>query len=325
MTKSAVVTRLRKPDGLPLTRQVKPQSPPVSGADRPVDVTVVCVNFNGGALLIDCARSVLDSSEPIRLIVSDNGSTDGSVEALREALGEDRRLIILENGKNLGFAGACNSALPRAIGHYCLFLNPDCLIRPDTVAKMRTVMEQHREAGIAGCVIRNPDGSEQAGCRRRIPALWSGFGRAFGLDRAFRKFSRYSPIDMTAEPLPRDTLEVEAISGAFMFVRRSAMDQVGFLDEGYFLHCEDLDWCMRFRQEGFKVLFVPKAEVTHFKGVSSAARPINVEWHKHCGMMRFYRKFLFDRYPLPVRWLVAGAVWLRFCLVAARRTLRRVL
>lgn len=273
----------------------------------------------------NCVRSVLDSTLPIRLVVSDNGSTDGSIDALREAIGDDRRLVIAENGRNLGFAGACNSVLSHAKGDYCLFLNPDCLIRPDTVAKMLDVMESRPEAGIAGCVIRNPDGSEQAGCRRRIPALWSGFGRAFGLEGFFRKIARYSPIDMAWDPLPRDITEVEAISGAFMFVRRSAMEKIGYLDDKYFLHCEDLDWCMRFRQGGYLILFVPKAEITHFKGVSSATRPISVEWHKHRGMLRFYRKFLLDRYPLPVVGLVSAGVWLRFGMVAARRTLRRLL
>ncbi|MEP0815122.1 MAG: glycosyltransferase family 2 protein [bacterium] len=325
MTNLAVVSRQRNPDGIRFSRKSGSPLPLPAVAEQAAAVTVICVNYNGGALLIDCVRSVLDSTVPIRLVVSDNGSTDGSIASLRDALGDDSRLVIVENGSNLGFAGACNAALPSVIGEYCLFLNPDCLIRPDTVAKMCAVMERHPESGIAGCVIRNPDGSEQAGCRRRIPDLWSGFGRAFGLDGFFRRIKRYSPVDMASEPLPPNTIEVEAISGAFMFVRRSAMEIVGHLDDGYFLHCEDVDWCVRFRRKGFRVLFVPKAEITHFKGVSSAARPISVEWHKHRGMLRFYRKFLLDRYPFFVSWLVTAGIWLRFGMVAARRTLRRIL
>lgn len=288
-------------------------------------VSVVCVNYKGGALLVDCVQSVLASSVPIQLIVSDNGSSDGSLSLLRATLKGDQRLTVVENGRNLGFAGASNAALERAHGQYVLFLNPDCLIRPDTLEIMCAAMEAHANAAIAGCVIRNPDGSEQAGCRRRMPALWSGFGRAFGLDNLFKRIGGYASVDMNCEPLPESPMEVEAISGAFMFVRRTALEVVGSLDEEYFLHCEDLDWCMRFRQGGFQVLFVPGTEITHFKGVSSAARPVSVEWHKHRGMLRFYRKFLFDRYPRLVVLLVSAGVWLHFGFIAARRSIRRFL
>ena len=95
-------------------------------------------------------------------------------------------------------------------------------------------------------------------------------------------------------------MEVEAISGACMLVRRAALDDVGGLDEGYFLHCEDLDWCHRFRQAGWRVLFVPGVRVVHDKGVSSRARPVFVQWHLHRGMVRYYRKFLRDEYPSPL-------------------------
>ncbi|MBV6476816.1 MAG: glycosyltransferase family 2 protein [Rhodocyclaceae bacterium] len=307
------------------TRRSDPVRASVAANQEPAVVSVICVNYNGGALLVDCVQSVLASSVSIELIISDNGSSDGSLNLLRAALKEDRRLKIVENGRNLGFAGASNAALVQAHGQYVLFLNPDCLIHPDTLQIMCDEMDARPNAAIAGCVIRNPDGSEQAGCRRRMPALWSGFGRAFGLDDFLKRFSAYDPVEMNSEPLPAHPIEVEAISGAFMFVRRSALEAVGPLDEGYFLHCEDLDWCMRFRQGGFKVFFVPSTDITHFKGVSSAARPVSVEWHKHRGMLRFYRKFLFDRYPRLVVLLVSSGVWLHFCFVAMRRSIRRLL
>ena len=94
------------------------------------------------------------------------------------------------------------------------------------------------------------------------------------------------------------------------------METVGPLDEGYFLHCEDLDWCERFRQAGLKVLFVPDVSIRHAKGGSSRDRPVRVLWHKHRGMIRYYRKFFRDQYPLPVLWLVSAGVWLRFGLLA---------
>jgi nucleoside-diphosphate-sugar epimerase len=108
---------------------------------------------------------------------------------------------------------------------------------------------------------------------------------------------------------------VEAISGAFMFVRRSAMDAVGRMDEGYFMHCEDLDWCMRFRQAQLDILFVPNVEITHVGGVCSASRPISVEYYKHIGMVRFYRKFFRYKYPALLMWLVMIAIGIRFLLI----------
>jgi hypothetical protein len=116
---------------------------------------------------------------------------------------------------------------------------------------------------------------------------------------------------------------VDAISGAFMLVRRRALATVGPLDEGYFLHCEDLDWCERFRRAGYVVLFVPDVTVVHHKGTSSRGRPMRVLWHMHRGMVRYYGKFLRDSYPRPLSWLVVAGVWLRFAALAAVALVRQ--
>jgi GT2 family glycosyltransferase len=117
---------------------------------------------------------------------------------------------------------------------------------------------------------------------------------------------------MAGLPLPTKPVSVEAISGAFMLVRRSALEAVGPMDDGYFLHCEDIDWCMRFRAIGLKILFVPYISIIHWKGFSSTARPIRVELHKHRGMIRFYYKFFRHQYPGILMYIVVVAVWLRF-------------
>ena len=286
-------------------------------------ISVIIVNFNGGRLLTACVRSVLGSSVPVEVLVSDNGSTDGSVAGLRRRLGDDPRLRVVENGANLGFARANNAVLPMAAGDYLLFLNPDCIVQPDTLERMRAAMDANPAAGMAGCLIRNPDGSEQAGCRRFVPAPWRAFVRVFRLSRVFRNSPRFSSFILTGQPLPERATPVEAISGAFMFVRRSALNHVGLMDEGYFLHCEDLDWCMRFRAAGFTILFVPDVEIVHAKGVGSAGRPIHVEWYKHKGMIRFYRKFFRHTYPTLLLFVVTLAVWTRFSAIAAVLAVRK--
>jgi len=123
--------------------------------------------------------------------------------------------------------------------------------------------------------------------------------------------------------LPDSPIKVEAISGAFMLVKRQALVDDGPMDEGYFLHCEDLDWCMRFRQKGWQILFVPGVGIVHHQGTCSHATPVRVEWHKHKGMVRFYRKFFRHQYPLLLMWCVIATVWTRFFLLALWLSWRR--
>jgi GT2 family glycosyltransferase len=152
----------------------------------------------------------------------------------------------------------------------------------------------------------------------------AGWARRLGWrEDAFRDFVR------RGDPLPSGPVAVAAISGAFMFVRRTAIDVVGPLDEGYFLHCEDLDWCERFRRSGLAVLFVPEVRVMHAKGGSSRDRPLRVLWHMHRGMVRYYRKFLRAEYTPALTLVVLAGIWFRFAalatLVLARRGASRVL
>lgn len=289
----------------------------------PGGVSVITVNFNAGAHLLACVRSAL-AAAAAEVIVVDNGSSDGSVAALRAALGADPRLRILENGANLGFARANNQALLLAKGDYLLFLNPDCVVPPAALDRMREVMEHDPRTGMAGCLLVNPDGTEQAGCRRELPTLSTALTRALGLSRLARfGKSPFRDYVLRGQPILDSPTQVDAISGAFMFVRRTALQQVGPLDEGYFLHCEDLDWCMRFRQGGWPVLFVPDVRVVHDKGRCSRATPVRVLWHMHRGMVRYYRKFFRPRHPAPVLWIVTAGVAMRFVVLALMACLRR--
>jgi hypothetical protein len=279
-------------------------------------VTAVIVNFNGGMLLTDSVKSVLASTEPVKVVVSDNGSTDGSIEHLRRVLGRQPQLVITENSENLGFAKGNNLALAMTEGEHILFLNPDCVIEPDTVERMMSLMGRIPEAGMAGCLIRNLDGSEQAGCRRAVPTPYRTSVRTLGLDKLFPRNPRFQSFVLKDTPLPDEPVDIEALSGAFMFVRRRALEDVGPLDEGYFLHCEDLDWCMRFRERGWRILFDPTHAVTHAQGVCSVGRPFRVLWHKHRGMVHFYRKFFRSRHSIGLTYAVIAAVWVRFAVIS---------
>jgi hypothetical protein len=205
-----------------------------------------------------------------------------------------------------------------------LFLNPDTFFNPGALVRLLSAMDEDERVGMAGGLLINADGTEQAGGRRAIPTPWRSFVRAFGLASLSNRWPRlFFDFHLHKQPLPDHAIEVEAISGACMMVTREAMQDVGEWDEGYFLHCEDIDWCMRFRRNGWKILFVPSSQITHALGVCSRNRPVFVEWHKHKGMMRFYRKFFQHQYPAGLMTLVGVGVWLRFGLVVIHRTAKR--
>ena len=269
----------------------------------------IIVSFNAKELVLRCIDALLDCDQDIHLHISDNGSTDGTLEAIHNKYTSHTNITLYENNKNLGFAKACNVPLSNVTGDYVLFLNPDAKVSKTSLSEMLAFMEGNLDVGMAGPLIVNEDGTEQRGCRRREPTP----GRALATFSPFKTTS--TSVNMLRERLPDSPIQVDAISGAFMFVRWQALEEVGLMDEGYFLHCEDLDWCKRFQLKGWKVMFVPGVKVFHFKGGSSRSRPVRVEWHKHKGMVRYYRKFYKNQYSGSVLWLVYGAVWARFFLL----------
>lgn len=286
-------------------------------------VGVIVVNYNAGDLLSECVGTVLGSNVPVEVVVSDNGSDDGSLEHLRASFGADPRLRILENRANLGFAAANNRALPLVGADRLLFLNPDCLVGPDTLGRMLAFMDTRPDVGMAGCIVRNPDGSEQVASRRTIPDPWIALKRILRLDRLLPNQGGRR-LNLHHQPLPTGPVAVEAISGSFMLVSRRALDAVGPLDEGYFLHCEDLDWFVRFRQAGWTIALVPDVSVIHHKGACSRRHPLEVERHKHRGMERFYRKFQAREYPMLFNGMVIFGIRVHFWVRVLIDTLRRM-
>ena len=264
-------------------------------------------------MLRRCVDSLLKCPLEIQIIVVDNASTDDSLPALQGLPG----VKIIKNSANLGFATACNIGVRVASAPFLLFLNPDCFFEPAALEELLLVVDSDEHVGLATGLLTNLDGTEQVGARRTIPTPWRSFVRAFGLARFSDRWPRlFFDFNLHKQPLPDRPIEVEATSGACMMIRREAMQDVGEWDEEYFLHCEDLDLCMRFRQKGWKILFVPDAQFIHDQGTCSRSRPIFVEYHKHKGMMKFYRKFFRHQYPGLLWPLVTVGVWLRFALVA---------
>lgn len=277
---------------------------------------LVIVNYNAGVLLDKCVRSAFIAGVN-KIIIVDNASIDNSLENIKKMALDNDNISLIYNPYNVGFAAACNIGYKQT-KKYVLFLNPDCQLEADTLSKLTNILQSSPEIGMVGGLLINPDGTEQQGGRRAIPTPWRSFVRAFGLYRLAKyKPALFFDFHLHRQSLPKHPIKVEAISGACMLVKREAVEEVGLWDEGYFLHCEDLDWCMRFQQKGWKIMFVPDAKVIHTLGACSKSRPVFVEWHKHKGMIRFYHKFFKQHYPKPLMLLVTVGVWLRFSVVSS--------
>jgi GT2 family glycosyltransferase len=284
-------------------------------------LSTIIVNYNAGPLLRKCVDSLLACPLDIEIIVVDNASSDASLDGLQDL----SQVCVIRNPANVGFAAACNIGVLSSSAPFLLFLNPDCFFQVGTISSLLAVLQIDDHVGMVGGQLVNEDGTEQGGGRRAVPTPWRSVVRALGLQRFSNRWPKlFYDFHLHKQPLPDRPIEVEAISGACMLVKREAMEDVGLWDEGYFLHCEDLDLCMRFRQKGWKILFVPDARISHALGACSQSRRVFVEWHKHKGMLRFYRKFFRHQYPGVLMGLVTGGVWLRFGLAAGYLTARRL-
>lgn len=284
-------------------------------------VTAIIVNYNAGEYLRRCVDSLLSCELNVEIVIVDNASKDSSLASLDGLRG----IQLIRNSTNLGFAAACNQGYKKSTAPILLFLNPDCTVKLGALSNLMDIMHSDPRNGMVGGLLLNSDGTEQPGGRRAVPTPWRSFVRAFGLVRFAHRWPKlFYDFHLHKQPLPERPVEVEAISGACMMVRRDVIQDVGVWDEGYFLHCEDLDWCMRFRKKGWKILFAPHAKITHALGACSKDKKLFVEWHKHKGMIRFYRKFFRRQYPGALMGLVVVGVWLRFGMVATYYSTKRV-
>ena len=233
---------------------------------RALDLSVVVVNWNTRDLLRDCLGSLFAETRDIdfEVFVVDNASEDGSVAMVEREFPSVR---IVVNHKNLGFAAANNLALERARGRYVLLLNSDTIVLDGALQKTVRVADERPRAGVLGCRILNPDRSLQPSCFQdhRLSNLVLYMTHLRALFPASRVFGK----ERMGWWNHADERDVEVVTGAFMLVRKETIDEVGGLDEQFFMYCEETDWCRRIRQAGWKVLFTPEAQIVHLKGGSS--------------------------------------------------------
>lgn len=277
-------------------------------------VAVLIVNYNAGDALMRCMESVLSQGREVRVAVVDNDSTDQSARRVKDLFGRLDHVKVLFNASNEGFSSAVNQAAEAVRDGpepFLLILNPDCELFPGTLRTLADALEAAPAAAMVGPAVVDRHGAPMRGTFRRFPDPWRSFLQFSGLWRLGRHFPSFQGVEPIGE-LPVEVTEAEALSGACMLVRKDAFFDAGCMDEGYRLHCEDLDLMYRFAQKGLGRLFVPQARVYHLQGLSSKSRPFWVHWQKHRGMQRFFERFQADRYVLPLRWLVVAGIWLRY-------------
>lgn len=273
-------------------------------------IAVVVVAYNSEETLDECLARLRAAQGVEEIRVIDNASRDAGMDIVQRHALADPRLRFIANPDNPGFAVACNQGAAASTAPWLAFVNPDCFIEADTLARLREAVASQGDALVGG-VLRGEDGALDAAARRRDPDF-----AAMLRSRRARELS-----------IPRDPATplqpVDAVSGALMVLPRSLFARIGGFDEGYRLHAEDLDLCRRVRQAGAMVAVANEAEVLHVRGVSSRARPLFVEWHKHRGLWRYFRKFEAARRGRITRLAVFAMIWGRFPLAALRAALRR--
>lgn len=272
---------------------------------QPPAVTAIVVSHDSGEYLIACVADLLAQDVPVQVVVVDNASRDGAPGRLPT----DPRLELLRNPGNPGFGAACNQGAAHARAPRLLFVNPDCRLPADTVSRLCRHLDANPGIGLLGARLQNADGTPQSAAQRRTPLPGRAIAQALGLRAAECG---------VAVPADAGLIDVEATSGALMLVPREVFERLGGFDTGYVLHCEDLDLCRRVLAAGHRIAVAADVPVTHHKGTSSRRRPIWVEWQKHRGMWRYFRKFDAASSPPWLRCLVPLGLAARFPLAALR-------
>lgn len=287
------------------------------------DISIVIVNYNTLSLLRDCLTSLMASEAKLcEIIVVDNASADGSADMVRS---DFPAVVVLQNDHNAGFPKANNWGMRMAKNKFILMLNSDTLVRPEALNRMLSFLDSHPEVGGVTCRLFNADGSIQASISKRPgPVLLMfrllGFSRLVSGDRARRWLGRYFGFllgrtvrSYLAPYVTREApIEIENTSGACLLLRREVLDTVGMLDEQIFMYFEDMDYCMRIRQAGWKLYYLPQAEVVHLVGASSGGRMRGYSLQSYRALFYFYRKHFSFPILLAARAMVLATSTLRW-------------
>ncbi len=283
----------------------------------PVDISIVIVNYNVKAFLQQCLYSVEKACKDIEneVFVVDNNSVDDSIDMLKQNFPS---IKLIANTENMGFAFACNQAIKLSSGKYILLLNPDTVIREDSISQCINFMNKKPEAGALGVKMINGDGKFLPESKRSLPTAKSAFYKMFGFSALFPKspiFGKYQLQYLDENQIH----EVEVLSGAFMFIRKEVLDKIGLLDEQFFMYGEDIDLSYRILLANYKNYYFPTTTIIHYKGESTKKASFKYVKIFYNAMLIFANKHYKGRKQFLFRLLIRLAIYLRAIIALVKR------
>ena len=280
----------------------------VNSSSDLADIAVVVVSHESASTLDDCLLRLRAAHGVAEIRVIDNASQDGTLDLIQRHAAMDARVRFIGNPDNPGFAVGCNQGAKESASPWLAFVNPDLMVEVDTLSRLRAHALALDGEVLLGVELMDEAGVHDEAARRRDPDFAAMLA---------------SPTRATKLGIANDgsaLQTVDAVSGALMLLPRTLFDRLAGFDEGYRLHAEDLDLCRRARVAGAPVAIANDIRVLHVRGVSSRARPLFVEWHKHRGLWRYFRKFEATRRSVFTSVAVLAIIWLRFFMVFVRKS-----
>lgn len=265
-----------------------------------MDLTIIIVNYKTFELTKNAVYSILDKNNHFtyEIIIVDNASNDGSLESLNDYFSNEinRNLIkIIANPSNDGFAVANNIAIKESNSDYILLLNSDTVVVDDCLNKSLKYIKENEAIGALGAKVLLENGELDKACKRSFPDIDVSFYRMIGLSKLFpgsKRFGRYNLSYLDENEIN----EVDALVGAFMLIRREAIQEIGLLDETFFMYGEDLDLCYRIKEAGWKIVYYPESQIIHYKGSSTNKQDKKLIFEFFRAMKIFYNKHYKDKH-----------------------------
>ena len=268
------------------------------------DLSIIILNYNVRELLLKCLESVFrNKSQNWQVIVVDNASSDGSVEAVKKEYSE---VELVENKSNLGFAAGNNEGVKLAKAPIILFLNPDTVVVGKAIQKTYDYLMTNPDIGAITCRVELPNGKLDYSCHRGFPTPWNSFCYFLGLAKIFPKWKIFSGYTATYLDIHK-THEIDCLTGAFLMVRKIAGQQIGWWDKDYFWNGEDIEFCYSLKQKGWKIYFFPEAKIIHYKGSSARKEKATIS-HGTSAMRIFYKKHYYYQYPPILRDMILAGI-----------------
>ncbi len=277
-----------------------------------MDLSIIIVNYNTPRLTIDAISSVIKTTKGLsyEIIVLDNGSSDNSITEIQNTFLD--KITFIDNKSNLGFSKANNIGMKIAKGDYILLLNSDTVVKENTISNSLSYIKDQKDIGALGCKILLRDGTLDKACKRGFPTPWNSLSYMLKLDKIFKdkKFGGYNLTYLNEDEIN----EVDCLMGAYMLVPKEVIERVGMLDETFFMYGEDIDWCYRIKNGGFKIVYYPKVEILHYKKASSAKKRTKTIYEFNRAMIVFYNKHYKEKYNIFVSFAVYIGVALKLIL-----------